>query len=322
MINVFISSTYIDCIEYRNVAKEAVESFGKDELNVIGMELFGARKDTTLKVCMDEVERSNVYILIVAHRYGSIEKLNKKSYTQLEYEAALELNIPILVYILDNSVLVKPSMVDKQANFTKLKKFKDRLLRTHTCQFFCNEFDLKHKIIADLARELKYDIPFNDKLDFDDMNLTPSNYHGKEFIIDFEISDYFNKKMKENKLDPQIIEKLNLTKGNCLVTNIKVITDNSVYENSILICQNFFTKWLKDIANHNNHCKYLEESSEEEISIFRAKVQIVFTTYNDEVFDDDGKVVYITEEFKGCLLLEKPKVVKQYRVKLSDEILF
>lgn len=74
MINVFISSTYIDCIEYRKAAREAVETLNNDNIGVVGMESFGSRKENSLEVCISEVRKSDIYILIIAHRYGSVDK--------------------------------------------------------------------------------------------------------------------------------------------------------------------------------------------------------------------------------------------------------
>lgn len=42
------------------------------------------------------IEESDVYMLILGGRYGSIEPKSGKSYTQLEYEYALELGKPFL----------------------------------------------------------------------------------------------------------------------------------------------------------------------------------------------------------------------------------
>ena len=104
-MNVFISSTYVDCIEYRNAAIEVVESLKDNDIRLIGMELFGSRTETTLDVCLTEVRKADIYILIIAHRYGTVDQKTRKSYTQLEYEEVIKKSIPILVYILDDKVL-------------------------------------------------------------------------------------------------------------------------------------------------------------------------------------------------------------------------
>lgn len=316
MINIFISSTYIDCIKYRNAAKEAIESFDIDDLNIIGMELFGSRKETTLEVCKKEVQKADIYILIVAHRYGSIEKISKKSYTQIEYEEALKKDIPILVYFLNEDVPVLPRFVDKNDMYNKLMKFKEILSNKHTYNTFYNERDLKHKIVLDLSRELNYDYKLKNTFDIKDMKLTPSLYNQEEYIIEFEIDSN-----QIYKLEPEIISNLGLSSGNAVYINVK-LCGRAIYEDTIiLIFQNMFAQKLKNIIETNDYIKYNEIEEEKEITIYQSKVKCVFTTYKDLDWDDNNSV-YVEREFLGFVVTTKPKKVRTYRVKIDDEIYF
>jgi len=54
---VFISSTYDDLKEYRRAVWELLEKF---DVNVRGMEQFGARKEAALATCLAEVEQSDI----------------------------------------------------------------------------------------------------------------------------------------------------------------------------------------------------------------------------------------------------------------------
>lgn len=83
---VFISSTYEDLKQHRAKIWDVLNKF---DVNIRGMEQFGARKETPLNTCISEVEQSDIYIGIIAMRLGSIELNTEKSYTQLEYEKAL-----------------------------------------------------------------------------------------------------------------------------------------------------------------------------------------------------------------------------------------
>lgn len=84
-LQVFVSSTYTDLIEERQAAVQAILDAGHIPA---GMDLFKAGKPQmkTIQKCIDE---SDVYMLIVGGRYGSIDEECVKSYTQLEYEYAL-----------------------------------------------------------------------------------------------------------------------------------------------------------------------------------------------------------------------------------------
>lgn len=101
-LQVFVSSTYTDLIEERQAAVEAILDAGHIPA---GMELFKAGNESQLKTIYRWIDESDVYMLILGGRYGSIEKESGKSYTQLEYEYALSKNIPIFAVVLSQSFL-------------------------------------------------------------------------------------------------------------------------------------------------------------------------------------------------------------------------
>ena len=107
---VFVSSTFEDMIPYRNAVVEAITSL---EHLPIGMEHFASSPDKSLDVCLSDVRRCNIYVLLIGMRYGSIDNDTGKSYTELEYEEALRCNIPVLAFIMDeNECPVLPKFFD------------------------------------------------------------------------------------------------------------------------------------------------------------------------------------------------------------------
>ncbi len=101
-LQVFVSSTYTDLKEERQAAVEAILDAGHIPA---GMELFKAGNDSQLKTIYKWINESDVYMLILGGRYGTIESSSGKSYTQLEYEYALSRNIPIFGVVLSQSFL-------------------------------------------------------------------------------------------------------------------------------------------------------------------------------------------------------------------------
>ncbi len=85
-LQVFVSSTFSDLREERQAAVEAILSAGHIPA---GMELFAAGDESQMEVIKQWIDESDVYLLILGGRYGSIEPKSSKSYTQLEYEYAL-----------------------------------------------------------------------------------------------------------------------------------------------------------------------------------------------------------------------------------------
>lgn len=101
-LQVFVSSTYTDLIEERQAAVQAILDAGHIPA---GMELFKAGNDSQLETVYKWINESDVYMLILGGRYGSIESNSGKSYTHLEYEYALSKRIPVFAVVLSDSFL-------------------------------------------------------------------------------------------------------------------------------------------------------------------------------------------------------------------------
>ena len=104
-LQVFVSSTYTDLIEERQAAVKAILDAGHIPA---GMELFKAGK-SQMKTIKKWIDESDVYMLILGGRYGSIEEESGLSYTELEYRYALSKNMPVFSIILGDNFLVSKS---------------------------------------------------------------------------------------------------------------------------------------------------------------------------------------------------------------------
>src|SRR5207245_10331515 len=91
-LQIFVSLTFSDLIEKRQAAVEAILTAGHIPA---GMELFTAGDESQMEVIKQWIDESDVYLLILAARYGSIEPKTGKSYTHLEYEYALSKGKPL-----------------------------------------------------------------------------------------------------------------------------------------------------------------------------------------------------------------------------------
>lgn len=103
-MQVFISSTYKDLIEERQAA---VETVLKADHIPAGMELFKAGDETQLTVIKRWIDESDIYMLIVGGRYGSIDSKSGLSYTHLEFQMALESGIPMFALILTEEMTMQ-----------------------------------------------------------------------------------------------------------------------------------------------------------------------------------------------------------------------
>jgi hypothetical protein len=103
-LQVFVSSTYNDLREERQAAVEAILTAGHIPA---GMELFTAGDQSQMDVIRRWIDESDVFLLILGGRYGSLEPTTGKSYTQLEYEYATERGKPLFAVVLDDTALDK-----------------------------------------------------------------------------------------------------------------------------------------------------------------------------------------------------------------------
>ncbi|MDP9078849.1 MAG: DUF4062 domain-containing protein [Bacteroidota bacterium] len=87
---VYISSTYKDLTAYRDAIIEMFASAAlRDNYRTLGMENYIARTGmTSIDVCLEDVRKADIYILILSKNYGSIVPGTTTSYTQTEYEEA------------------------------------------------------------------------------------------------------------------------------------------------------------------------------------------------------------------------------------------
>lgn len=158
-LQVFVSSTYTDLFEERQAAVQAILDAGHIPT---GMELFKAGK-SQMKTIQKWIDESDVYMLILGGRYGSIEEESGLSYTELEYRYALSKNMPVFAIVLNDSFLhIKASttgIVYDRKNKTKYKAFK-KFVETKII-FFVNNIDQISSHIKSQLNDIINDHEYN-----------------------------------------------------------------------------------------------------------------------------------------------------------------
>lgn len=149
-------------LQERQAAVEAVLSSGHIPA---GMELFSAGDESQLEVIKRWIDESDVYLLILGGRYGTIEPKTGKSYIEIEYEyAAAQKKMPYFAVVINSSALnEKIRCYGKEAseidNPGKYKEFRD-LVTTKMCKFFDDAKDIKIAIHQTLSEyQAKYNLP-------------------------------------------------------------------------------------------------------------------------------------------------------------------
>ena len=150
-LQVFVSSTFLDLKKERQAAVSAILSAGHIPA---GMELFTAGDQSQMEVIKQWIDESDVYLLILGSRYGSIEPETGKSYTHLEYDYAVSKNKPLFACVIQNSAIeprVKELGMDvlEGKNPQKLEDFRTVVL-SKMSSFWSDTRDIELEIIKAL----------------------------------------------------------------------------------------------------------------------------------------------------------------------------
>lgn len=140
---IFVSSTYMDLVETRNKVINSILSL---EQFPAGMEMFSAANEQQWSIIQRTIDNSDYYVVIIGHRYGSIEPVSGISYTEREYDYAVNKNIPVLAFIRNRNIATLPTEREQDPELTaKLEKFIEKA-KTKMCQFWDDSDDLVAKM--------------------------------------------------------------------------------------------------------------------------------------------------------------------------------
>lgn len=150
---VFVSSTYEDLKAERQAAVEAILKAGHIPA---GMELFTAGDKSQMEVIKQWIEESDIFMLILGARYGSIEPYSGLSYTELEFNYAVEIGKPFFSVVLSDEGR-KAKVKEYGESVLELKhteayeRFREKVL-SHHCAFFSTPQEVKLAVLETLPQ--------------------------------------------------------------------------------------------------------------------------------------------------------------------------
>jgi hypothetical protein len=152
-LTVFLCSTYADLAEERERVLDAVRRL---QLQHDSMEFFGARANLPIETCLAEVRRSDVLVVVVGHRYGTLVPDHDVSFSEAEYLEGQRLGKPCLVYLRDENAPVLPKHFERDPDkLRRLDRWKDALSTRHTIAKFSDANELAVQVAADLSRTIQ-----------------------------------------------------------------------------------------------------------------------------------------------------------------------
>jgi len=145
---VFVSSTYQDLIDER---KEVIHALLELDCIPAGMELFPATDEDAWSLIKEVIDGCDYYLLILAGKYGSLNS-DGISYTEMEYDYAVDTNKPIITFLHENIEDLTGSRIEKtDKGKERLDSFREKAQKKH-CKFWDTPEDLGGKVSRSLIQ--------------------------------------------------------------------------------------------------------------------------------------------------------------------------
>jgi hypothetical protein len=232
------------------------------------MELFTAGDKSQLDIIKRWIDESDVYMLILGGRYGSVEPESGISYTELEYDYALEIGKPLFAVViadeaLENKAKEHGTLVIEKERPSELKLFKEKVL-TNISSFFEDMKDIRLCVMESLPE-------------------IASTRDLEGWISGNEISDTKGLVDEIAKLNAEVRE---LTKGNSVLAK-KVgrhakITSSSELDELKTILDSIEIKISPKVVNGK------ENVVQTLFSVFRNVQETIVTGVTDQIYQDEA----------------------------------
>jgi hypothetical protein len=149
---VFVSSTYSDLKSER---QKVIQTLMEMDCIPAGMEMFPAFDEEQWLFIKKIIEDCDYYILIIGGRYGSVD-LDGVSYTEKEYDYAIEKGLKVIAFIHENPDLIISGKTEKDPGLViKLNNFIEKVKKGRLVRFWGNEKELPGLVALSLSKTIK-----------------------------------------------------------------------------------------------------------------------------------------------------------------------
>ena len=147
---VYICSTYADLKEER---RKVLDVLMMADCIPIGIQSFFVTENEQFDVIKKIIDICDYFILIIGNRYGSINKNTGLSYTEMEYHYARKNDIPVLVFCIDDHVLIPENEKESEPQKRrKLSDFKQEVMNNNNTFLWTSSDDLMGKIAIEIMK--------------------------------------------------------------------------------------------------------------------------------------------------------------------------
>lgn len=125
-MKVFLSSTGRDLKAHRQAAFDAIQGLG---MHCVRMEDFHGSAVPIEDFDAQKVADCDLFVIILGHLHGTCPNGNEKSYTELEYETAVNLKKPVFLFPAHEDFPLPASIIENDANREAQRAFRQRVTK-------------------------------------------------------------------------------------------------------------------------------------------------------------------------------------------------
>ncbi|WP_051397815.1 DUF4062 domain-containing protein [Runella limosa] len=199
-LQVFVSSTFNDLKDER---EDIMKTLLKLKCLPAGMEFFPATGESQLEYILPIIDESDIYIIIIAGKYGSISG-DGLSYTETEFDYAVKKKKPILAFIHQNVLKLTGDKLETDSlKRKKLLKFIEKVKTGRIVNFWNSKSDLVNQVTTSLSISLQN----SSSLGWVRFSDVTNEYEKREKAVDFdEVKDIKEKVIYYKMLKLESIE--------------------------------------------------------------------------------------------------------------------
>ena len=288
-LQIFISSTFADLIEERQAAVSAILKSGHIPA---GMELFTSGDKSQMKTIEKWIDESDVYMLILGGRYGSIEPISGISYTELEYDYAVQQGKPVFAVVineeaLENKIKINGSQLIEKTNPKELALFRTKIL-SNISSFFDDNKDIKlcvHESLSDFAanRNLKGWVSGDEVLDTKPLLEEINKLSEENKLLKVKLDDIVNRDINSNSNNVPKSDKFEEIENVLRSINIKIPDNLSKSKGSVSNLSDLFYSNKDALITGVTNRTYTSEAEQFFYHNISPKLQVHGLTFNEKV---------------------------------------
>ena len=272
-LQIFVSSTFVDLQQER---QEAVSAILKAGHIPAGMELFTAGDKSQLETIKRWIDHSDVYMLILGTRYGSIEPDSGLSYTEVEYDYAISKGKPFFALVISEDAIdlkLKKSgarFVEK-AHPERLKVFRNKVL-SRMSAIYQSHSDIRahvYESLIDLSSRPDLDgwIRATNAPNVKDLYDKISSLTKANEKLERELSELSATSSAEQISDPErgrLISLISVMKSLKLTVPANIATNGNAFDSSVynlfVLNRHLFVRGVTVNSSSNEKTKYFEDN--------------------------------------------------------------